>query len=157
MIKYVGRNYGGFLGEYGVKGHLVMSESSLYDESRAFVSWGREVGKYFMVERVLKHGCVVSPWMFFHRVVKGVNERGMGRGRKLRDGSERVSLRRRVVEWDLKLMVVNVICWWFRKDERVSCGELRVRGEIIQEVCVFKNSVVTTSADGDMGKKWPKG
>ena len=42
--------------------------------------------------RVLRQGCVMSPWtfyFFYDRVVKRMNKRVKGKGRNLRDGSER--------------------------------------------------------------------
>ena len=50
------------LHECGVNGYLIRSMSSFYDGSMVYVKLGSRVGKYFEVRRVLRQGCVMSPW-----------------------------------------------------------------------------------------------
>ena len=52
------------LHECGVDGYLIRSMSSLYNGSRACMRLGSRVGEHFEVEKGLRQGCVMSPWLF---------------------------------------------------------------------------------------------
>ena len=67
---------------YGVGGKLLKAMQSFYVDSRACVLVGNDVSKWFPVNFGLRHGCVMSPWLFnlyMDGVVREVNVRVLGK------------------------------------------------------------------------------
>ena len=68
--------------------------------NKAFVRVRNEVSEWFPVRMGLRHGSVMSPWLFnlyVDRVVREVNARVLGRGLKLIDGNDN--------EWELNQLL----------------------------------------------------
>ena len=71
---------------YGVGGRLLKAVQSLYVDSKACVRVGNGVSEWFPVNVGLRHGCVMSPWLFnvyMYGVVREVNVRVHGKGLEL--------------------------------------------------------------------------
>ena len=47
--------------ECGVDEYSILSMSSLYDGSRAYLRSGSRVGEYFDVRRGMRQGCIIYP------------------------------------------------------------------------------------------------
>ena len=68
---------------YGVGGKLFKAVQRFYVDSRACVRVGNDVSEWFPVNVGLRHGCVMSPWLFnvyMDGVVGEVNVRVIGKG-----------------------------------------------------------------------------
>jgi len=52
------------LEQYGVEGRLLRAIQSLYQDSEAAVKVGEEITDWFQVERGVRQGCPMSPWLF---------------------------------------------------------------------------------------------
>ena len=71
---------------YGVGGKLLELEQSFYVDSRACVRVGIDVNEWFPVNVALRHGCVMSPWLFnvyMDGMVREVDARMLGKGLEL--------------------------------------------------------------------------
>ena len=71
---------------YGVGRKLLKAVQSFYVDSRACVRVGNDVSEFFPVNVGLRHGCVVSPWLFnvyMNGVVREVNVTVLGKGLEL--------------------------------------------------------------------------
>ena len=71
---------------YGVGGKLLKTVQSFYVNSRAYVRVGNDVSEWFPVKVGLRHGCVMSPWLFnvyTDGVVREVNVMVLGKGLEL--------------------------------------------------------------------------
>ena len=85
---------------YGIGGRLLRGVKSLYVGSKVCVRVGNEVSEWFPVRVGLRHGCVISPWLFslyIDGVVREVNARVLGSGLKLVDGNDN--------EWELNQLL----------------------------------------------------
>ena len=51
------------LKQYGVKGRLLRAIQGLYKDSDATVEVGEELTDWFEVQRVVRQGCPMSPWV----------------------------------------------------------------------------------------------
>ncbi len=63
---------------YGVVGELLRAVESFYKDGEVCVRVGREEEEYFPVKIGLRHGCVMSVWLFnifMDGVVRGVKAR----------------------------------------------------------------------------------
>ena len=49
---------------YGVGGKLLKAVQSFYIDSRACVRVENDVSEWFPINVGLRHGCVMSPWLF---------------------------------------------------------------------------------------------
>ena len=70
------------LSVYGVGGKLLKAVQSFYVDSRACVRVGNDVSEWFAVNRGLRQGCVMSPWLFniyMDCAVRQVNARVLGK------------------------------------------------------------------------------
>ena len=77
------------LGIYGVGGKLLSAVKSFYVDSRACVRVGNKESDTFVVKVDLRHGCVMSLWLFnvyMDGVVREVNARVGERGLGLSEG-----------------------------------------------------------------------
>ena len=71
---------------YGVGGKLLKAVQSFYVDNRACVRVGNEVSEWFPVNVGLRHGCVMSPWLFnvyMDDVVREVNVMVLWKGLEL--------------------------------------------------------------------------
>ena len=69
-----------------VGGKLLKAVQSFYVNSRACVQVENDVSEWFRVNVGLRHGCVMSPWLFnvyMDGVVREVNIRVLGKGLNL--------------------------------------------------------------------------
>ena len=176
---------------YGIGGKLLGAVQSFYMESRACVRVGCEVSNWFPVKVGLRQGCVMSPWLFnvyMDGVVREVKARTYGKGvQMVGENGERLQvsqllfaddtalvadseedLRRLVMEFgrvcDRRKLRVNVA-----KSKVMRCSrsgdvgglEVRLNGELLEEVDVFKYLGAHVAADGSMevevGKKVVEG
>ena len=67
---------------YGVGGKLLKAVQSFYVDSRECVRVRNDVSQWFPVNVGLRHGCVMSPWLFnvyMDGVVRDVNVRVLGK------------------------------------------------------------------------------
>ena len=49
---------------YGVEGRLLREIQGLYKDSEATVKVGEEITDWFEVQRGVRQGCPMSPWLF---------------------------------------------------------------------------------------------
>ena len=71
---------------YGVGGKLLKVVLSFYKDRSAYVQVGNDVSEWFPVNVGLRHGCVMSPWLFnvyMDDVVREMNVRILGKGLEL--------------------------------------------------------------------------
>ena len=66
---------------YGVGGKLLKAVQNFYVDSCACVRVGNDLSKWFPVNVGLRHGCVMSPWLFnvYMDGVREVNDRVLGK------------------------------------------------------------------------------
>ena len=62
------------LEEYGVQGKLLRAIQALYEGGKACVKLGQRETKMFDVQKGVKQGCTLSPWLFNVFVDKVVKE-----------------------------------------------------------------------------------
>ena len=82
MIKFADKH----CGECCMNAELMGTSSGL--GSRSCVRLGSRVGEHFEVRKGLRQEYVMFPWLFniyFDKVTRQVNKKGMGKGVKLRD------------------------------------------------------------------------
>ena len=71
---------------YGVGGKLLKEPCSFYVDRSASVRVGMDVSEWFPINVGLRHGCLMSPWLFtvyMDGVVGEVNARVLGKGLEL--------------------------------------------------------------------------
>ena len=77
---------------YGIGRKVLKDIMSFYDEGRACVMLRNMVSESFEVKLGLRHGCVMSPWLFYmfiDGVVRDVFSRVNGMGVKMSENGER--------------------------------------------------------------------
>ena len=52
------------LKQYGVEGRLLRAVQGMYKNSEAAVKVGEEITEWFKVQRGVRQGCPMSPWLF---------------------------------------------------------------------------------------------
>ena len=70
----------GILAEYGVRGKLLRSIKALYEGGRARVKVEEMKSQWFRVNKGVRQGCTLSPWLFnlfLDRVVKEAKREGV--------------------------------------------------------------------------------
>jgi len=164
---------------YGVGGRLLRGVQSFYNASRACVRVANGVSEWFPVNVGLRQGCVMSPWLFnmyMDGVVREVNARVLGEGCELWKGNERMrlnqllfaddaaivadsveKLQRIVVEFgrvcERRKLTVNVDkCKVMRcaRIEQMDRMNIRLNGEVLEEVKMFKYLGSNVNASGDV-------
>ena len=110
------------LGMYGINGQLLKVVQSLYETSEACVRVRREEGEWFEVGVGLRHGCVMSPWLFnlfMDAVMKGFSEKASDVG---------------VTTWDERRNIERKVDWLMFADDTVLLSDSEEKLErLVQE------------------------
>ena len=163
------------LEEYGVEGRLLLAIQSLYEGGKASVRIGDKESEWFGVNRGVRQGCTLSPWLFNVFVDKVTREArgGFVREVKLSTGEVGVLLyaddmvlmaeseeglqsnlqvlSEAMVRWDLKVNWRKTKVMKVAR-ERGDC-EVRVGDQAVEQVDEMKYLGVMLSSDGRMQKE----
>ena len=163
------------LEEYGVKGRLLLAIQLLYEGGKASVRIGNRESEWFGVNRDVRQGCTLSPWLFNVFVDKVTREARGGFVREVKLSTGEVGVlpyaddmvlmaeseeglqsnlqvvSEAMVRWDLKVNWRKTKVMKVAR-ERGDC-EVRVGDQAIEQVDEIKYLGVMLSSDGRMQKE----